>query len=259
MSPDHPTCAGPMSAAQGDATQTFAGDSSARDADPTAPESAVAEPLMHWKCPLCAAEIGDDPEGSRHRHGKFGLIRRLGRGGFGEVWRAKDFLLDRHVALKIALASRPAQADSAYEEARKSAKLQHPNIVTIFEVTTLDRLAVIVSEFIEGKTLQDALAVGRPTPRESAQMLILLANAVEYAHSCQTVHRDLKPANVMLRIDNQGLDGGVGAWGRPMIMDYGLAVRLDQSPSDPVGGTPRYMSPEQARLFLNGRFGSETC
>src|SRR5262249_7490017 len=104
-------------------------------------------------------------------------------------------------------------------EARATAQLRHPGVVTVHEVLTLDGLPVLVSDFVQGVTLKDLLEVRRLTFRESAQLVAELAEALDYAHGMGVIHRDIKPANVMLE------GGSPGQLGRPLLTDFGLALR----------------------------------
>jgi WD40 repeat protein/serine/threonine protein kinase len=199
--------------------------------------------------------------------GKFQLLERVGLGAFGAVWRARDAELDRVVALKIphsSLLASHADLERFYREARAAAQLRHPGIVTVHEVTTLEGLPAIVSDFIDGVPLKDLLQARRLTFRESAELLAQAAEALHYAHQQRLVHRDIKPANIMLDYRSHpsfreaaGEAGGGQDWpgdgpplGRPMIMDFGLALRdeaeITMTMEGQILGTPAYMSPEQA-------------
>jgi WD40 repeat protein/tetratricopeptide (TPR) repeat protein/tRNA A-37 threonylcarbamoyl transferase component Bud32 len=179
--------------------------------------------------------------------GKFQLLERVGLGSFGAVWKARDTELDRVIALKIPHAGLLASAEAAERfarEARAAAQLRHPGIVTVHEVITLDGLPVIVADFIDGLTLRDLLHLRPLTFRESADLVAQLAEALDHAHGLGLVHRDVKPSNVMVE---QVAAGGVG---RPLVMDFGLALRdeveVTLTLDGQVLGTPAYMSPEQA-------------
>jgi eukaryotic-like serine/threonine-protein kinase len=184
------------------------------------------------------------------RHGKFELLEQLGMGSFGQVFRAWDTELERMVALKI---PRPgtlvdgSDTERFLREARSVARLHHPGIVALHEIGQVDAASggtcFLVEEFICGQTLAQLLARRALPPRESAELLIHVAEALHYAHQHGIIHRDLKPANIM--IDEQG---------RPHVMDFGLAKReraggdeLTLTLEGQVLGTPAYMSPEQAR------------
>ena len=136
----------------------------------------------------------------------------------------------------------PGDVERFLREAQASAELHHPNIVTVFEVGQDGDLVYIVSEFIEGQTLDKWLeAQGRRlTDREAAQLCVKIAQALHYAHERGVIHRDLKPSNIML-----------DAAGQPHLLDFGLAKReageITMTVEGQLLGTPAYMSPEQAR------------
>ena len=222
-------------------------------------------------CPACGStfRIRDTRQTSTTDEmrplGKFQLMERVGMGAFGAVWRARDAEFDRIVALKIphaALLSSPADLKRFYREARAAAQLRHPGIVSVHEVTTLDGLPAIVSEFVEGITLRELLQVRQPTFRESAELLAHVAEALDYAHSMGVVHRDVKPANIMLevgsgfRVQGSAVRGSADAVGslnpeprtlNPRLLDFSLALReeaeITMTVDGQVLGTPAYMSP----------------
>jgi WD40 repeat protein/serine/threonine protein kinase len=196
--------------------------------------------------------------------GKFQLLERLGLGGFGAVWKARDTELDRIVALKIphtGLLTDREELERFQREARAAAHLRHPHIVGVYEVAILNGLPVIVGEFVAGMPLKDLLEVRRLTFRQAATLVSRVAEALHYAHSLGVVHRDIKPANLMLLTsqDSPGRrdrpsEGGadeLAEVGKPMILDFGLALRDNIETTMTVDGhilgTPAYMSPEQAR------------
>jgi hypothetical protein len=160
----------------------------------------------------------------------------------GVVYRARQINLGRIVALKTVLHGEYASPEARRRfriEAEAVARLQHPNIVQIFDIGEHDGRLYFALEYCSGGSL-DARISGKPvTPSEAAHLVELLARAVQAIHEHQLVHRDLKPANVLLTAD-----------GQPKITDFGLARRLDQNrqtQSGAVMGTPCYMAPEQAR------------
>jgi serine/threonine protein kinase len=170
------------------------------------------------------------------------ILGELGRGAMGVVYKARQVDLRRVVALKMILAG--AQADPRElarfrREAETVARLQHPNIVTLYGVGEQGGRPYISLEYVAGGSLADRLD-GTPIPaRQAAQLAEILARAMSAAHQRGIVHRDLKPANVLLEAD-----------GTPKITDFGLAKRLDD-PTGPISsgailGTPSYMAPEQA-------------
>jgi serine/threonine protein kinase len=180
----------------------------------------------------------------RCRLGKFELEAELGAGSFGHVFRARDTELDRTVALKIQRAGSLADQEEAarfLREARSVAQLKHPGIISLFDTgQTEEGVCYLVTEYIDGETLEERLRLGPPSPNWSARVIVQIAQALQYAHAHGVIHRDLKPSNIL--IDSEE---------RPHLMDFGLAKRAggDRSMTSDgrVMGTPAYMSPEQAR------------
>jgi tetratricopeptide (TPR) repeat protein/tRNA A-37 threonylcarbamoyl transferase component Bud32 len=169
------------------------------------------------------------------------LFGELGRGGMGVVYKARHKKLNRLVALKMVLASAPpgSEARRRFEaEAEAVARLQHPNIVQIYEIGDVNGRPYFAMELVEGSTLSQKMG-GTPQPAaEAAALVRTLARAMHYAHGHGLVHRDLKPANILLKAD-----------GTPKVTDFGLAKHLEeegQTQTDAILGTPSYMSPEQA-------------
>ena len=176
----------------------------------------------------------DESEPTAHAWGPFLLIERVGRGGFGEVYRARDFKLDREVAVK--LLRTPAGDDSDYtailREARLIAKVRHPNVVSVYGVERYDGRVGFWSDFVDGKTLADLQRIQGPFgARETATIGIELCRALSAMHSAGLLHRDIKASNVMRE---QG--------GRILLMDFGLSA--DMTGGGASGGTPPYMAPE---------------
>jgi WD40 repeat protein/tRNA A-37 threonylcarbamoyl transferase component Bud32 len=226
-------------------------------------------------CPGCGSSFRfrdaryTDTTGAMKMLGRFQLLERLGLGGFGAVWKARDPELDRLVALKIphtGLLTEQEELERFQREARAAAQLRHPHIVSVHEVATLNGLPVIVAEYVQGVPLKDVLDVRRLTFREAAALLAQVAEGLDYAHSLGVVHRDIKPANIILQTVRAGSvsDGGatvahasgsdrvgdLAALGKPMILDFGLALReaieTTMTVDGHILGTPAYMSPEQA-------------
>ena len=191
------------------------------------------------------------------RLGRFQLMEQVGAGAFGAVWKAHDTELDRRVALKIPHAGRLAteqEFERFLREARSAAQLRHPGIVSVHEVGRQEGLAYLVCDFVEGVTLTDLLTARRLSFREAAELVGQVADALDYAHSMHVVHRDIKPSNIMLdraaiRPSGDG-SGDSPPPGRPMLMDFGLALRQEAEVvltlDGQILGTPAYMSPEQA-------------
>jgi ribosomal protein S27E len=174
--------------------------------------------------------------------GRFELVSRLGVGGFGTVWKARDTELDRLVAVKIPRKGQLSADEVAhfFREARAAAQLRHPNIVSVYEVGREEETVFIVSDYVRGVSLADWLTGATPSFRDVAQLGADIAMALHHAHEQGVIHRDLKPSNVM--IDEAGA---------PHIMDFGLAKRdlgeITMTLDGQILGTPAYMSPEQAR------------
>ena len=180
------------------------------------------------------------------------ILEELGRGGMGVVYRARQLSLNRIVALKIVLRGASASlADLARfrGEAETAARLNHPNMVPVYEVGQHDGLPYFTMKYVPGTTLAQRLAGGPLAGRDAARLLAPVARAIAAAHQQGVLHRDLKPSNILIDDD-----------GRPFVSDFGLAKRVlpdaDESPQDfrfgqltqtgAILGTPGYMSPEQA-------------
>lgn len=173
--------------------------------------------------------------------GRFELVSRLGIGGFGTVWKARDTELDRTVAVKIPRKGQLAreEVEQFFREARSAAQLRHPNIVPVHEVGRDGDTIFIVSDLIRGVSLADWLSGATPNSHEIAQLMATVSAALHHAHQKGVIHRDMKPSNILLDDD-----------GQPYVMDFGLAKRevgeITMTVEGHVLGTPAYMSPEQA-------------
>jgi eukaryotic-like serine/threonine-protein kinase len=173
--------------------------------------------------------------------GRYRIIRRLGQGGFGRVYLSHDDDLDRHVAIKVPNPERiayPEDVEAYLNEARILARLDHPNIVPVFDVgRTEDGLCFVVSKLVEGSDLAVRIEQARPSFRDSAELVATIAEALHYAHTRGLVHRDVKPANILIDVS-----------GKPCLADFGLALKdEDYGKGGGLAGTPSYMSPEQAK------------
>lgn len=175
------------------------------------------------------------------------ILSAIGAGAMGEVYLARDTRLDREVALKVLPApfTRDAHRIARFlREAKAASVLNHPNIITIYDVAEVGDNWFITAEFIEGITLRERLAAGRMEFAEALGVAIQCTRGLEAAHRAGIVHRDIKPENIMLRPD-----------GLVKLVDFGLARMTETKNGDApdatqagaVIGTPRYMSPEQAR------------
>jgi serine/threonine protein kinase/formylglycine-generating enzyme required for sulfatase activity len=194
-------------------------------------------------CPDAPADEGPErkPTPELPSVGRYRVLRVLGEGGFGRVYLAYDVELQRDVAVKVPIpgdASRFLDVESYLREARIVARLSHPHIVPVYDVgRTADGRYFVVSKYMEGGDLKARLGRGRPAFAESAGLVSVLCDALQYTHTQDLFHRDIKPANILL-----------DAAGAPSLADFGLALR-DEDVGRGAGclGTAAYMSPEQAR------------
>jgi len=171
---------------------------------------------------------------------RFLIERRLGSGGFGVVYEAWDGRLERPVAVK-AIEQRGEAGRRVLREAQASARLNHPGIVTLYELGEEDGNALLVTELVEGSTLARLAADGELSDREIGEIGADLCEALDHAHSRGVVHRDIKPQNVQVLEDSEP---------RAKLMDFGVAHLADDAPLTAVGdvvGTLAYMAPEQAQ------------
>jgi serine/threonine protein kinase len=173
--------------------------------------------------------------------GKYEILAEIGQGSMGTVYKARDPVLERVVALKTILPSAVLDAEARerfLREARSVARLQHPNIITIFEMGEMEQVPFIAMEFLEGESLADAAEIGRPAGVEAKLRLIKqLCRGLGYAHGRGVVHRDVKPTNVFLLPD-----------GTAKLLDFGVAWLEGGTFATRTGmllGTPAYMAPEQ--------------
>jgi serine/threonine-protein kinase len=186
--------------------------------------------------------------GVPERIGRYLILGELGQGAMGTVYRGRDEMLDRDVAVKV-MSKGLADADARarfLREARAAARLQHPNIVVIYELGDHEGAPFMALELLEGVDLQRAIDGGiRPDPRATLPVVLQLLAGLGHAHESGIVHRDVKPSNVFL------------PFGRPAkIMDFGVArlAGLGTTTTGVVVGTPNYMSPEQVSAGeLDGR------
>jgi serine/threonine protein kinase len=218
-------------------------------------------------CPKCLLELGfalDDPaEGHLSPEGRvvgdYELLEQIGRGGMGVVYKARQISLNRLVAVKMIVAGSFASPSTVHRfqvEAEAAARLEHPNIVSIFEIGAQEGLHYFSMRWVPGSSLQHLIQAGgfrsesSKSPREVqqriAELMVKIARAVDYAHSHGVIHRDLKPSNILL--DESG---------EPHLTDFGLAKILEHeigvTATAEVLGTPNYMAPEQARGGKSGK------
>lgn len=231
---------------------------------------AVAEDAPFGHCSKCLIEVGfglpsevlgDRPAikiGAPMKFGDYQLLQQIGRGGMGVVYKARQISLNRIVALKMVLDSHlasPIMLRRFLIEAEAAAKLEHPNIVPIYEVGQVEGQHFFSMRFIAGENLERKITDGKfqvpkaakrqfQSVRDESQeriatLMATVASAVQYAHQRGVLHRDLKPSNILM--DDAG---------QPHLTDFGLAKVADSelalTPNTAVLGTPGYMSPEQA-------------
>ncbi len=194
--------------------------------------------------------VAPSPEEIAQHFPQLEIIELLGQGGMGAVYKARQTLLDRTVALKILppeTGTDPSFAERFTREARAMARLAHPHIVIVFEFGEVEGLYYLIMEYVDGVNLREAIQARQVTPVEALAVVPQICDALQYAHEEGIVHRDIKPENVLL--DKKG---------RVKIADFGLAKLLGRSPieitltaSQQVMGTLHYMAPEQLEKPLS--------
>jgi eukaryotic-like serine/threonine-protein kinase len=175
------------------------------------------------------------------------IVRKLGSGGMGEVYLARDVVLGRLVALKIVASAKstvPERIRRLLAEAKSASALNHPYIATVHELSEANGIHFIVMEYVEGETFKAKIARGSLEPSEIVKLATQIAEALEAAHVAGIVHRDIKSSNIM-----------VTARGHAKVLDFGLAKQTsgpdsdettrDATPGSMLVGTTSYMSPEQ--------------
>jgi len=188
------------------------------------------------------------------RLGPYEILAPIGAGGMGEVYRARDAKLGREVAIKVlpeATASDPDRRQRFELEARSASALNHPNILTIYDIGEADGSLYIAMELVEGRTLRELVASGEPVPtKKLLDYAVQTAEGLAKAHAAGIVHRDLKPENLMVTKDGfvKILDFGLAKLTEPVSQDASILPTAIAAPTQPgtVMGTAGYMSPEQA-------------
>jgi len=175
--------------------------------------------------------------------GRYRLLERLGRGGFGEVWRAHDELLHREVAVKRIWLGPEGDSERAAREALAAARLAHPAIVALYEANAVEDAFYLISELVDGQTLAQLIAAGTLEDEELLEIGVALADALCHAHARGVIHRDIKPQNVLVPARPQG------AAGAAKLTDFGGASLAGEDALTRTGdvlGTLAYMAPEQS-------------
>ncbi|MDJ0988910.1 MAG: serine/threonine-protein kinase [Desulfobacterales bacterium] len=169
--------------------------------------------------------------------GRYKIIRRLGQGGSGVVYLARDSYIQRQVAIKISHGINSQSRKKLFLEAQSAGRLSHSNILAIYDTGLYREFCYIIMEYLEGATLKAYCQPSNLLPLDQcAEIVFKICKALDYAHQKGVIHRDIKPSNIML---DQG--------GEPKLMDFGIA-HIGEAPSEKgVWGTPSYMSPEQLR------------
>ncbi|QIY55189.1 serine/threonine protein kinase [Streptomyces sp. RPA4-5] len=218
--------------------------------DPTSyrlqpPQSAHAPDTEHSQAPATQVSAPQsDPGAGRLVAGRYRLLSRLGHGGMGTVWRARDEVMDREVAVKesripdhLPERERAGVFERMRREARAAARLDHPAVVNVHDVAVEEGQPWIVMEFVQGRSLGDALQEGTLSAREAARIGLEVLGALEAAHAAGILHRDVKPDNVML-----------GRHDRVILTDFGIAQIEGETKLTETGGfvgSPEFIAPER--------------
>ncbi|MDP7034573.1 MAG: protein kinase [Planctomycetota bacterium] len=208
---------------------------------------------QEYICNRCGSVLKEEGEGTGSRtFGDYQILGEIDRGGMGIVYRARQKVPDRIVALKILRMGKGADDQKVgrfLAEVESAGSLQHPGIVSIHESGEIDGQHYFTMEYVEGRDLQQVVDEGVPSLEYAIYLIREIAQALDYAHASGIVHRDLKPKNILVDLS-----------GTPKITDFGLAKvlhgEMNLTRSDQAIGTPNYMSPEQARgdsKYLDGR------
>ncbi|MDQ1047975.1 serine/threonine-protein kinase [Streptomyces sp. V4I2] len=215
---------------------------------PPNPQAAVPHPGNPYAAPTQVvppqASPAQDPGTGRLIAGRYRLLAKLGHGGMGTVWRAKDETVDREVAVKepripdhLPERERANAFERMRREARAAARLDHPSVVNVHDVAVVDGQPWIVMELVRGRSLGDALQEGTLGARDAARIGLEVLGALEAAHAAGILHRDVKPDNVLL-----------GRHDRVVLTDFGIAqIEGETNLTDTGGfvGSPEYIAPER--------------
>ncbi len=167
--------------------------------------------------------------------GRYDIVKKLGRGGTGIVFLARDPYIKRNVAIKVAQTATDKSRERFLVEAQSAGQFNHPNIVSVYDVGLQDNFCYIAMEYIEGNTLKTYCKKENLLPvYKVIEVILSVCSALDYSHNRGVIHRDIKPANIIL--DTEGIT---------KITDFGVAKMIEDSQSAGFFGTPSYMSPEQ--------------
>lgn len=189
--------------------------------------------------------------------GPYQILELLGKGGMGEVYLAEDTRLGRKIALKLLpseLTNDELRVLRFQQEARTASALNHPNILTIFDIGEVESAHFIATEFVKGETLRDTMSSGKMSIQKALNIISQVASALGAAHEVGVVHRDIKPENIMVRTDGlvKVLDFGIAKLTQRTATggssEMGLLPLVNTEPGM-IMGTPKYMSPEQVRAL----------
>lgn len=228
----------PSAQSAADPQSTVLGSNPAID---TASATLVGDDATMSGDPIELAQGEFTPLAAGDSFGRYQIVKMLGKGAMGMVYLAYDGQLERHVALKQPMLTNENMTKRFYREARATAMLRSPYICPIYDVGHINGMHFISMAFIEGTTMTDAIKAGDyKEPQKIADMIRKVALGLQKAHAENLIHRDLKPDNIMIDED-----------GEPVIMDFGLARRVDDdarlSQNGALIGSPAYMSPEQVK------------
>ncbi len=210
--------------------------------DPTLEYKQPNDPKSDSNSTNKPAEAATGEGGIPRQFGRYQIEKKLGQGGMGAVYLARDATLDRRVAIKVPSFRRDEDElviERFYREAKAAATLDHPNLCPVYDVGVIAGIHYLSMAYVRGRTLSTFIKPGGLPSRQVAALIRKIALALHEAHRKGVVHRDLKPANIMINRRRE-----------PVVMDFGLAqrthaddVKLTQTGA--VVGTPAYMSPEQ--------------
>ncbi len=169
--------------------------------------------------------------------GRYKLLKKIGQGGTGVVYLARDSFIQRRVAVKISKPVSTGSRKRMFLEAQSAGRLSHPNILAIYDTGVFNKFCYIIMEYVNGGTLRPFCRPDRlMPPSRCAEIVFQVCNALDYAHRNGVIHRDIKPSNIIL-----------DANGVPKLTDFGVAQLGEKTSGKGLWGTPSYMSPEQLR------------